>query len=61
MVKGSLGVSEQPVTIKDIEINKKLIDLIKLTRVIFLGLSVCYYFGRIIPFFLMKIISVMLY
>ena len=30
-----MGVSEQPVTIKDIEINKKLIDLLKLTRVIF--------------------------
>jgi hypothetical protein len=34
MTSGSLGVSEQPVTIKVIEINKKLIDLLKLTRVI---------------------------
>ena len=35
MLKGSLGVSEQPVTIKDIEINKKLTDLLKLLRIIF--------------------------
>jgi hypothetical protein len=35
MLRGSFGVSEQPVTIKDIEINKKLTDLLKLTRIIF--------------------------
>ena len=46
MVKGSLGVSEQPVTIKDIEINKKLIDLLKLTCVILLGLKYMLLFWR---------------
>ena len=35
MLKGSFGVSEQPETIKDIETNKKLTDLLKLTRIIF--------------------------
>ena len=30
-----MGGSEQPVTIKDIEINKKLTDLLKLLRIIF--------------------------
>jgi hypothetical protein len=35
MPNGSLGASEQPATIKDIEINKKLTDLLKLLRIIF--------------------------
>jgi hypothetical protein len=54
-----LGASEQPVTIKDIEINKKLTDLLKLLRIIFKpNIYGCYY-DEIIPFFSMKIINVM--
>ena len=46
MLSGSVGVSEQPVTIKDIEINKILIDLLKLTRIIFKPKGSVFYFGR---------------
>ena len=60
MLSGSFGVSEQPVTIKDIEINKKLTDLLKLLRIIFKPMGYIYYYSiYIISFILMKIINVM--
>jgi hypothetical protein len=61
MLRDSFGASEQPVTIKDIEINKKLIDLLKLTRIIFKPKGTVFILEPIIPFFLIKIINVMLF
>ena len=51
MLRGYFGVSEQPVTIKDIEINKKLTDLLKLLRIIFKPKDIVIIIKNIIAFF----------